>query len=159
MVSRDVLLGTKGATTMLSSVSKKYRAGIVAATVMLAGTSAEAQQTGTVHLNVVSAGFIASTGSGTGTLSYKGREYRLSVTKVSFGTIGVSGAELVGTAHNLRTAADIAGAYRTVAVRLTGGGAQVTRFQNANGVILELAGIQVGVAVILGSAAMTINLQ
>ena len=57
---------------MLSSVSMKYRAGIVAAKIMLAGTSVEAQQTGTVHLNVVNT-FISSTGSGTGTLNYKGQ--------------------------------------------------------------------------------------
>jgi len=61
-------------------------------------------QTGTIHLHVVSAGFIVSTGSGTGTL-----EYPLSVGNVSFGTIGVAGAELVGTVHNLRTVADIVG--------------------------------------------------
>jgi hypothetical protein len=145
---------------MLSSVSMKYRAGIVAAAIILAGTSVEAQPTGNVRLNVVNAGFIASAGSGTGTLSYKVREYRLSVRNVSFATIGISGAKLVGTAHNLRIAADIAGTYRTVAARLTvGGGAQVARFENANGVILELAGIQVGVAVVLGSAGMTIDLQ
>jgi hypothetical protein len=88
MVSRDVLLGTKGATTMLSSVSKKYRAGIVAATVMLAGTSAEAQQTGTVHLNVVNAGFTVSTGSGTGTLSYKGREIGLTSRRSASAPLG-----------------------------------------------------------------------
>jgi hypothetical protein len=145
---------------MLSFVSMKYRAGVLAAAIMLAGTSVDAQQAGTVHLNVVNAGFIASTGSGTGTLNYKGKEYRLSVTNVSFGTVGISGAELVGTAHNLRTAADIVGTYSTVAAGLTvGGGAQVARFQNANGVMLELAGIQVGVPVVLGSAAVTIGLQ
>jgi hypothetical protein len=37
--------------------------------------------------------------------------------------------------------------------------AQVARFENANGVILELGGIKVGVAVVLGSAGMTIDLQ
>jgi hypothetical protein len=160
MVGWDKLPGINGATTMLSSVCVKYRATIVAAAIMLAGTSVEAQQTGTVHLHVVNAGFIVSTGSGTGTLNYKGREYRLSVTNVSFGTIGLSRAELMGTAHNLRSATDIVGTYRTVAAGLTvGGGVQVARFQNANGVILELAGIQVGVPMVLGSDAMTIGLQ
>ena len=144
---------------MLSSVSMTCRAAIVAA-MMLAGTSVEAQQNGTVHLNVLNVGFIVSTGSGTGTLNYEGREYRLIVTNVSSGTIGVSGANLVGTAYNLRTAADIAGAYRTIAVGLTvGGGVQVARYQNANGVILELAGVEVGVALVLGPAGMTIALQ
>jgi hypothetical protein len=76
------------------------------------------------------------------------------------GTIGVAGGELVGTAYNLRTAADIAGTYRTAAAGLTvGGGAQVARFQNANGVILELVGAQLGLEVSVGSAGMTIVLQ
>jgi hypothetical protein len=142
------------------SFSMRYRATILAVVIMLAGTSVEAQQAGTVHLNVVNAGFIASTGSGTGTLNYKGKEYLLRVTNVRFGTIGLSGTELVGTAHNLRTAADIVGTYSTVAAGLAvGGGAQVARFKNGNGVMLELAGIQVGVPVVLGSAAMTIGLQ
>jgi hypothetical protein len=66
----------------------------------------------------------------------------------------------VGTAYNLRTAADIAGTYKTVAAGLTvGAGGQVGRFQNANGVILELVGAQLGLAVSLGSAGMTITLQ
>ena len=73
------------------------------------GSAESHPPTGTVHLHVVSAGFIVSTGSGTGTLSYQGREYPLSVGNVSFGTIGVAGAELVGTVHNLRTVADISG--------------------------------------------------
>jgi hypothetical protein len=60
----------------------------------------------------VKAGFIVSTGSGTGTSDYQGRTYRLSVGNFGFGTIGVSGGELVGTAYNLRTAADVAGTYK-----------------------------------------------
>ena len=117
-------------------------------------------QTGTVHLHVVNAGFIVSTGSDSGTLNYQGKEYRLSVESTGFGTIGVTGAELVGTAYNLRTAVDIAGAYKAIAAGLTfGAGAQAARFQNANGVILELAGVQLGLSVVLGSAGMTIALQ
>ncbi len=83
-------------------------------------------QTGSVHLTVVKAGFIVSTGSGTGTLDYQGRTYRLSISSFGFGTIGVSGGELVGTAHNLRTVADIAGTYKAAAAGLTvGAGGQV----------------------------------
>jgi hypothetical protein len=95
-----------------------------------------------------------------GTLNYQGRRYRLSVSTVGYGTIGVTGGELTGTAYNLRTAADIAGTYTAPAAGLTvGGGARVARFQNANGVILELVGAQLGLAVSLGSAGMTIALQ
>jgi hypothetical protein len=67
---------------------------------------------------------------------------------------------LVGTAYNMQTAADIAGTYRTVGVGLTvGGGAEAARFQNTNGVILDLVGVQAGLEVSLGSAGMTIALQ
>lgn len=66
----------------------------------------------------------------------------------------------MGTAYNLRTAADIAGTYKAAAAGLTvGAGGQVARFQNASGVTLELVGAQLGLAVSLGSAGMTIGLQ
>jgi hypothetical protein len=115
--------------TILNRIhSRKFGAAIVGAAIMLVGTSVDAE-TGSIHLTVVKAGFIVSTGSGTGTLDYQGRTYRLSVSSFGFGTIGVSGGELVGTAHNLRTAADIAGTYKAAAAGLTvGAGGQVARF-------------------------------
>ena len=141
--------------------SRKFGAAIVGAAIMLVGISTNCYpQTGSIHLTVVKAGFIVSTGSGTGTLGYQGRTYRLSVSSFGFGTIGVSGGELVGTAYNLRTAADIAGTYKAAAAGLTvGAGGQAARFQNANGVNPELAGAQVGLAPSLGAAGMTIALQ
>ena len=149
--------------TMLSCIqSRKFGAAIVGAAIILGGTSVDCySQTGSIHLTVVKAGFIVSTGSGTGTLDYQGRTYRLRVSTFGFGSIGVSGGALVGTVYNLRTAADIAGTYRAgPAVGLMlGAGGQVARFQNANGVILELVGPQLGLAVSLGSAGMTIALQ
>ena len=108
--------------TMLGCVhSRKLSAAIVAAAIMLVGAVNCYAQTGTIHLTVDKAGFIVGTGSGTGTLDYQGRTYRLSVSSFGSGTIGVSGGELVGTAHNLRTAADIAGTYKAAAAGLTVG--------------------------------------
>ena len=86
------------------------------------------------------------TGSGTGTLDYQGRTYRLRVSSFGFGTIGVSGGALVGTAYNLRTAADIAGTYKAAAAGLTvGAGGQVKGYvpmrawiEPRGSVILEL---------------------
>jgi hypothetical protein len=146
--------------TPLDSIhAPKIGGGIVAAAIMVGTSVGSLAQNGTVHLSVVNAGFIVSTGSGTGTLTYQGREYQLKVGSTGFG-IGVSGGELVGTAYNMRTAADIAGTYRTVGVGLTvGGGAEGARYQNANGVILDLVGVQAGLEASLGSAEMTIALQ
>jgi hypothetical protein len=96
--------------------SRKFGAAIVGAAIILGGTSVDCySQRGSIHLTVVKAGFIVSTGSGTGTLDYQGRTYRLRVSSFGVGTIGVSGGELVGTAYNLRTAADISGTYKAAA--------------------------------------------
>jgi hypothetical protein len=66
----------------------------------------------------------------------------------------------LGNAYNMRTAADTAGTYKTVSVGLTvAGGAGAARFQNANGIILDLVGIHAGLQVSPGSAEMTIALQ
>ena len=60
---------------------------------------------------ITKVGFIVGVGGGSGTLTFKGKHYRLSIGGVSAGTIGVAGMDLVGTASNLRTAADIVGTY------------------------------------------------
>ena len=105
--------------------SRKFGAAIMGAAIILGGTSADCySQRGSIHLTVVKAGFIVSTGSGTGTLDYQGRTYRLRVSSFGFGTIGVSGGALVGTAYNLRTAADIAGTYKAVSAGLRSAQAQ-----------------------------------
>ena len=139
----------------------KLVAAVMVAAAMLAGVStASRAQTGTVHLKVVKAGFIVGVGGGSGTLTYNGRRYRLSVGGIGIGTVGVAGVELVGTAYNLRSAADIAGTYGAAGAGATFvGGAQVARLQNEKGVILEVRGVQLGFQVSLGLAGMTIALQ
>jgi hypothetical protein len=140
----------------------KFCAAIVAATVILAGapTQSRAQTTGTVRLHVVRAGFIVGAGGGHGTLVFHGRTYRLSVGGVSVGSLGVSAVDLVGTAHNLRHAGDIAGTYGAAGAGLAiAGGGQVARLQNANGVVLELRGMQIGFQASLGLGGITIALR
>ena len=60
--------------------------------VMLAAATPSQAQTGAVRLNMVKVGFIVGAGGGSGTLSYHGRTYRLSVGGVSLGSLGVAGA-------------------------------------------------------------------
>ena len=87
----------------------KYYAAIIGAAVILTGAPSQSNaDTGSVRLKVTKVGFIVGVGGGSGTLTFKGRNYRLSVSGVSAGTIGVAGADLVGTATNLRVAQDIA---------------------------------------------------
>src|SRR5215831_10644554 len=90
----------------------KLCAAIVVAAIMLAGAlSWSYAETGPVRFNIVKAGFIVGVGGGSGTLNFQGRNYRLSIGGINVGTIGASAVDLVGTAENLRTAADIVGTY------------------------------------------------
>ena len=139
----------------------KSCAFIIAATVILTGTTSKSYaESGSVRLNITKVGFIVGIGGGSGILTFKGRQYRLSISGVSAGTIGAAGMDLVGTASNLRTAADIAGAYSAASAGLAvAGGAKVATLQNSNGVVLQLQGRQVGFEASLGLSGLTISLR
>jgi len=139
----------------------KYGDVILAGALMLVSVSTQSRaQTGTVNIKIVKAGFIVGVGGGSGTLTFNGKSYRLSIGGVSVGTIGVATVNLVGTARNLRTAADIAGTYAaaSASVAIVGGG-KVAKLQNEKGVILELHGVQLGLEASLSLSGMTIALQ
>lgn len=139
----------------------KYYAAIIGAAVILTGAPSQSNaDTGSVRLKVTKVGFIVGVGGGSGTLTFKGRTYRLSLSGVSAGTIGVAGADLVGTATNLRVAQDIAGTYSAASAGLAvAGGAKVVTLQNAKGVVLQLQGRQVGFEASLSLSGLTISLQ
>ena len=117
---------------MLSAIcSLKLGAVILAAAVMLVGAPTQSRaQTSSVHITVVRVAFIVGGGGGSGTLTYHGRRYRLSVSGIGIGSLGIARAELVGTPHNLWRASDIAGTYGAAGagVAIAGGG-QVARLE------------------------------
>ena len=139
----------------------KLCAAIVVAAIMLAGAlSWSYAETGSVRFNIVKAGFIVGVGGGSGTLNFQGKNYQLSVGGINVGTIGASAVELVGTAENLRTAADIAGAYTqgSAALAIVGGG-RVAELQNTNGVVLKVKGPAIGLEASLSLSGMTVSMQ
>ncbi|QRM31606.1 hypothetical protein [Microvirga sp. VF16] len=117
--------------------------------------------TGTVHIEIAKAGFIVGVGGGRGTLVFNGRRYPLRVGGLSVGaTIGVSKADLVGRAYNLRRATDIAGTYTAVGAGVAaGGGASGIRLQNARGVVLELRGRNIGLEFNANVSGVEISLR
>lgn len=133
---------------------------VMAAALMLAGASSQSMaQVGRIHAKILKAGFIVGLGGGSGTLTFHGRRYPLRLGGISAGVLGVSGMDLVGTASNLRTAEDIAGAYTAVGAGFAlVGGAKVARLQNARGVVIELHGVQIGLSVSLNLSGLTIDM-
>jgi hypothetical protein len=139
----------------------KLTASVLVAVVALAGLSTESHaQTGRVRLHIVKVGFIIGVGGGSGVLIYHGQRIPLSITGVGIGSLGVAAVDLVGTAHNLPRPGLIAGTYAAAGAGATFvGGGQVATLQNANGVVLQLQGLQAGFQVSLGLGGMTIALQ
>ena len=127
----------------------------------LAAAPTQAQaQTGAVQVRVVKAGFIVGMGGGDGTLTYRGRVYPFSVGGIGLGTFGAAAANLRGRAYNLRSPAAFAGTYTAVgASAAIGAGVKVARLQNANGVVLELQGGEVGLEVSLNLSGMTVTMR
>jgi hypothetical protein len=117
--------------------------------------------TGTISIEIAKVGFIVGVGGGRGTLVFQGRRYPLSVGGLSLGaTIGASKADLVGTAHNLRRPADIAGTYTAVGAGVAaGGGASGIRLQNAKGVVLDLRGRNIGLEINASVSGVEISLR
>jgi hypothetical protein len=113
-----------------------------------------------VRFHIVKAGFIIGAGGGSGTLNFKGRQYRLNIGGINVGTIGASAVDLTGTASNLRTAADIVGSYsQTSAALAVVGGGRVATLRNANGVVIQVRGPAVGLEASLSLSGMTISMQ
>jgi len=132
----------------------------LAMTLLTVSTPSQAQSTGSVRLHIVKAGFIVGVGGGSGVLHYHGHTYRLAVSGIGLGSLGVAAVDLVGTASNLTSPGAIAGSYGGAGAGGTFvGGGQVATLQNGNGVVLQLRGAQVGFQVSLGLAGMTIALR
>lgn len=130
----------------------------VASASMLAPAEAA---TGQISLRIVSAGFIFGATGGSGVLVFRGRQFPLTIGGISAGaTIGASGADLVGTASNLRAPEDIEGIYSAVGAGLAiAGGRQAAQLINARGVRLRLRGRQVGFMFSLDLSGMAISIQ
>jgi hypothetical protein len=141
--------------------SIRFCAATMVAAIMLIGALSQSYAaTGSVRFHIVKAGFIVGVGGGSGTLNFNGRNYRLSIGGINVGTIGASAVDLVGTAHNLRTAADIVGTYTqsSAALAVVGGG-RVATLQSSNGVVIKVRGPAIGLEASLSLSGMTISMQ
>jgi len=146
---------------MLLHRATKLCAAIVLAAIILPGTlSRSYAESGAVRFHIVKAGFIIGAGGGSGTLNFKGRNYRLSIGGINVGTIGASAVDLVGTASNLRRAGDIVGTYSqgSAAIAVVGGG-RVATLQNSNGVVIKVRGPAIGLEASLSLSGMQISMQ
>ena len=139
----------------------KFGAAILAAAILLTGTLSQSHAaTGSVRIKITSFGLLFGAGGGSGTLTFRKRNYSLDIAGVSAGTMGMAGVELVGTATNLHVAADIEGTYSGAAAGIAVvRGVKVAILRNPNRVVLRLRGRKVGPHVSLSLNSLTIFLK
>jgi hypothetical protein len=135
--------------------------GAVVLTLVVAGLSSTARaDSGTVRLNFIKAGFVIGGAAGSGTLTFRGRTYRLTIGGLSYGfTFGGSQTWLHGRVSNIFRPSDIEGVYGAAGA---GGtvirGPQAIVLANQKGAVLELAGVQTGLMVNLDLSGMGLSL-
>lgn len=116
--------------------------------------------TGSIALNIASAGFIFGVTGGRGMLSFMGGQYPLTIGGISAGAlIGASATDLVGAAYHLHQPSDITGIYSAIGAGLSvAGGRSAAQLSNARGVVLRLRGRQVGFSFSIDLSGMSISL-
>jgi hypothetical protein len=132
---------------------------VAASTGLFANTALAAD--GTINLTLYKAGFVVGGSGGSGTLTFEGKKYPVSIGGVSLGaTIGVSKAELIGEVKNMKKPGDIEGTYSAVqaGVAIAGGG-KVAELKNSKGVVLKVKGAQVGLELALDLSGMEVTLK
>src|SRR3954471_6141677 len=134
---------------------------IVCMVIVAASVTAAKADSGSVRISVLKGGWVIGASGGSGTLTFQGRRYPLSIGGLSYGFVfGASQTYLTGRVSNIRNASDIAGVYGAAgAGAVVGGGVRGIVMRNEKGAILELSGLQKGLMVNADLSGMAISLR
>ena len=139
------------------------RAALVALTALvgISASTAAMADSGKIHIRIVKAGFVLGGSGGSGTLTFHGRQYPLSIGGISYGfTFGASETNFYGTVSNIRRASDVAGVYgQAGAGAAVGRGAQAVVLTNQNGAVLTLSGRQRGVIISADLSGLALSMR
>ena len=143
--------------------STKFRAAVIALAA-LAGVSISttaSADSGSIRFSVLKAGIVVGGSGGSGSMTFKGRSYPISIGGLSYGfTFGASQTDFRGRVSNIRRAQDVAGVYAAAAAgAAVGRGAQAIVLTNQNGAVLTLTGRQAGLIVSADLNGMAVSLR
>jgi hypothetical protein len=97
---------------------------------------------------------------GKGTLTYKGKDYPISVNGLSLGKVGITGASASGEVYNLKKLKNFDGNYTAAGAGMTvAGGRSAVTMSNQNGVRVRLISSTRGVDVTLGGGGVEMRLK
>ena len=130
-------------------LSSGFRAALIALTVAFAGaglSSAARADGGTISFKVIKGGWVIGASGGSGTLTFHGQHYPISIGGLSYGIVfGASETFFHGSVSNIRSPSDVSGIYGAAGSRCRHRrGAQAIVLTNEKGAVLSLPGRQVG---------------
>lgn len=142
-------------------LSSAFRIVVLALAAFAALSSPARADDGYVQLTIIKAGWIIGGNGGGGVLDFHGRRYSLGIGGIDYGLVfGGSRAVLRGTVHNIWRPSDIAGVYAAGGAGIVvGGGVRGLVLTNAKGVVLELAGSQLGLMANADLSGLAISLH
>jgi len=143
--------------------SSGFRASLVAL-IAIAGvglSSAAYADSGTISFRVFKAGFVVGGSGGSGTLTFHGKRYPVSIGGLSYGfTFGASETRFHGTVSHINRPSDVAGVYAAAgAGGAIGRGAQAIVLSNQKGAVLSLTGQSAGLIVSADLNGMAVSLK
>jgi hypothetical protein len=147
--------------TTIRQTAVSLAAFMMLATPALAQSNSLGPPSGSVRIEQVQAGFIASGEAGGGTLRFGGRAYPITVGGLGIGSIGASRMVATGAVYGMRRLSDFPGAY----VQLKEGwavgnrGRGYTWLRNDKGVTLRLATQRQGLQLSLGADGVLIGFR
>ena len=124
--------------------------------------AASKQATPDATLRLKGGSFAAGIGFswGSGTLTYKGKDYPVSVNGVSLGKVGITGSSASGEVYHLKRLQDFDGHYNAGGAGMTiAGGRNAVAMTNQNGVKVLLASTTRGVDVTLAGGGVDMKLK
>jgi len=133
----------------------KFVAAFAMVTVLaIAASSSVHAEEGRIHVTF----FKGEKGSGSGYLFFQGQKYGLGVSSKKIGRVWATTIDLIGTASNLRNAADIIGTYTAVnAQSATISRSKVARLENTKGIVIDIRSVNLNRLFSLNLSEMTIK--
>ena len=97
---------------------------------------------------------------GKGTLTYKGKDYPISVKGLSLGKVGITGVTASGEVHNLKKIQDFDGNYTGVGAGITlAGGRTAVTIKNQNGVRVRVISTTRGADITVGVGGVDLKIK
>jgi len=144
--------------------SSLFRAVLIVLTLAVAAvaqSSGARADSGTISFKVLKGGWVIGASGGSGTLTFQGKHYPISIGGISAGFVfGASETYFHGTVSHINSASDVTGVYGAAgAGAAIGAGAQAIVLTNEKGAVLSLTGHQVGLQVNADLSGLSISVR